>query len=431
MRRTRQDLPILLQHPRLWRQQLLPALMNRGWWLSSRLAATYRRTAAKGTHVVAVVGSLGKTTTTRAVSAALGYKLPLWYQRGFNNAYYSVALRILEIQPFTPRAVVEVGIIHPGQMAPIAQMLRPDITVVTAIGSDHCQYLRTLEVTRTEKSEMVRVLLPSGTAVLNGDDPNVLWMRGQTRARVITFGFNPGNDIRADSITLQWPEGMRFRLHAFGETRNVSIRLLGRHMVYPILAAVAVASVVGLPLDQVLAALASLPPTPGRLRPVRLDDGTIILQDDSKGSLEAIKAALDLLAEIPNARRGILLGDMQAPPENPDAGYEYLGQQIAEIASFAIFHGDTPAVQGYLKGVTRGGLPPERTVQARGSVLEAVSAVREQLEPGDVLLCKGRGGRRLERAVIALQGRMVRCDVLECRWGILCEHCPRLDRDWG
>ena len=430
MQSTWPDLPVLLRHPILWRHRLLPALVNRTWWLSSRLAGSYRRTVIKGSRVVAVVGSLGKSTTTRAVSAALGYDLPLWYQRGFNNAYPSVAIRILETGPFERHLVAEVGIREPGQMAPIAQMLHPDITVVTSIMTEHQRYFGTLQVTRAEKSEMVRVLPASGVAVLNGDDPSVRWMASQTGARVVTFGLDPDNDVRARNIALNWPKGMRFRLHAFGETCEISTRLLGKHMVYPILAATSVALVEGLTLEQVIPALASLPPTLGRLQPVQLDDGTILLRDDAKAGLESTEAALDLLAEIPVDRRGVVLGELYELPEDPGPVYHRLGRRIAEVASFAVFPGTDPALREYVQGALSGGLPPDRVVRVSRTFPQTPNAIRELAKPGDVILLKGISSRRLGLASLVLEGRPVRCDRQDCRWGISCDYCPMLERGW-
>jgi len=326
--------------------------------------------------------------------------------------------------------VVEAGIREPGQMVEIAEMLRPDVTVVTSIASDHSLRLPTFEVKRTEKAEMVRVLPDTGTAVLNGDDANVRWMASQTAARVVTFGFDPDNDIRATGIALDWPKGMQFKLHAYGESRDVGIRLIGRHMVYSILAATAVALEHGLTLDQILPGIELLPPTPERLQPVRLEDGTILLRDECKADLETTEAALDLLSEIPTDRRGVVLGDMPAPPGDPGRAYEHLGQRVAKIASFAIFYGETPAVQGYLRGSRLGRLPPQRIVHVRGPLPDAVEAAREQLEPGDVLLVKGQASLRLARISLALEGRQVRCAIPECNWAMLCDRCPQLELVW-
>jgi hypothetical protein len=95
-----------------------------------------------------------------------------------------------------------------------------------------------------------------------------------------------------------------------------------------------------------------------------------------------------------------------------------------------VFYGDTPAVQGYLRGAKLGELPKERIVHVGGSVLDAVEAVREQLEPGDVLLFKGTASLNLARIPLALEGRNVRCEIPECTLGILCELCPQLERGW-
>lgn len=431
VRSTWQDLPLLLRHPQQWKAHLLPRLLDRTWWLSGRLASTYRRTLLGRTRVVAVVGSLGKSTTTRAVSAALGYELPLWYQRSFKNAFNAVGLRILETRPSEAHVVVEVGISRPGTMAPRARMLGPDITVVTSIMSEHQEYLGSLEGTRAEKFEMVRVLTAEGTAVLNGDDPNVRWMAHRTPAQVVTYGFDAGNDVRAENITLDWPHGMRFRLHAYTESRDMSIRLLGKHMVYPILAAVAVALVEGFTLDQIVPALSSLAPTLARLQPVHLEDGTILLRDDAKAGFESTEAALDLISAIPAERRGVVLTKLYDLPADPGQVYHTLGQRIAKIASFAVFVGDDPGMRAYVEGAVSGGLGPERIAHLINSPFETMEAVRAQMEPRDVILVKGVSSRSLGQVSLALEGRPVRCDRLDCRWGIFCDYCPMLERGWN
>ena len=91
---------------------------------------------------------------------------------------------------------------------------RPDVAVITAVGSEHHRSLGTLEVTRAEKSWMVQALPAAGVAVLNGDDPNVMWMRQKTRARVVTFGFGAACDVRADDVRLDWPRGTRKPIRA-------------------------------------------------------------------------------------------------------------------------------------------------------------------------------------------------------------------------
>jgi UDP-N-acetylmuramoyl-tripeptide--D-alanyl-D-alanine ligase len=139
-------------------------------------------------------------------------------------------------------------------------------------------------------------------------------MQCQTRARVITFGFAGSNDVRASDIALDWPRGMRLTLHAKGEMRVLRTSLAGKHMAYPILAAVAVALAEGFTLDEIIPRLEALTPTAGRMEAVPLANGAILLRDDFKSALETFDAALDTLSEIPARRRIVVFGEVSEPP---------------------------------------------------------------------------------------------------------------------
>jgi UDP-N-acetylmuramyl pentapeptide synthase len=199
-------------------------------------------------------------------------------------------------------------------------------------------------------------------------------------------------------------------------------------MVYPILAAVAVSLAEGFALDQVIPALEALPPTPGRLEPIQLANGVIILRDDFKSALETIEAALEVLSEIPAQRRIAVLGDVEEPPGSQGPIYRQIGERIAKIASYAIFIGGN--YQPYAAGAVRGGLPRDVLINARRSVLKAVEVLREGLGPGDVVLIKGRTNQRLERIAFALAGKKVKCNISFCDMKVRCENCPMLERGW-
>jgi UDP-N-acetylmuramoyl-tripeptide--D-alanyl-D-alanine ligase len=422
------DIPALLRTP-IGRKQLIIGLYHRAWPILSLLAMYYRRTLLHKTFIVTIVGSFGKTTTTRAVYRVLCGQEKF---RFGHNAWSSVALAVLRIRPDDRHTVIEIGIEGPGQMTNYAQMIHPNMTVVTSIGSEHNRSLRTLEETRKEKSEMLRMLPPSGFAVLNGDDPNVRWMATQTQARVVTFGLGKDNEVRASDIILDWPKGTKFKLHAWGEVREMDIQLIGRVMVYPILAAIAVALLRGLPLDQTLSALETFPPSPGRLEPIRLSNGAFILCDDFKSSLETIDAALDVFSEIPAERRIIVLGDVSEPPGSTGPIYRHIGERVAKITSKAIFISESKKhIKDYVTGAKRGGLALGSMVKVHRNVLKVVEILQEDLRLGDVILIKGRGNQQLDRITLALSGKTVRCNISFCNVRTLrCEDCPMLGRGW-
>ena len=416
--------------------QLATPLDRHNLWLSARnratpqlqaLAALHRGTLARRVRIVAVVGSFGKTNAAAAVCAVLGLPPP----PNNRNADGSVALRMLRLRPWQRHAVFEVALSGPGQMAQLAAMVRPDLAVVTSIGSEHNRSFGDLDVTRAEKGRMVEALGPGGTAVLNRDDARVLAMAGAARGRVITCGLDPAADVRATDVAIDFPHGTRLTAHVAGRALPVRLRLLGRVMVYPCLAALAVAWAEGLPLDRAVAALEAMPPRPGRLQLLPLPGGAWLLRDDYKSQVETIDAALDVLAEVPG-RRIVVIGSVSEPPGSQGPIYRRLGTRLAQVASRVVVVGGSFEFRNYARGAVRAGLPRAGLVDAGRSVRAAWEAVRADLGPGDVVLVKGRGDERLDRVALALQGRDVRCTIQPCKLNeIRCENCPKLATGWA
>jgi UDP-N-acetylmuramoyl-tripeptide--D-alanyl-D-alanine ligase len=398
-------------------------------WPALRVAARLHRQSLAGrTRVVAVVGSLGKGAATAAVRAAMGSSHPPQRSTGFSL----LALSVLRIRPTQRHAVLEVGIVGPGMMAPYARMVQPDVVVVTSIASEHHRSFGTLENTSREKSEMLRGLRPGGVAVLNGDDPHVLAMRPAAGdARVVTFGFGQGNDVQALEAKLDWPHGTRLRVRVGGAEREIRSRLLGRVMVYPLLAALAVAWLEGRDMGEAVAALERLPPRPGRLQLLPLPNGAWLIRDDYKSTLETIDAALDVLAEVPG-RRIVVIGEVSEPPGSQGPIYRRLGERLAGIASRVVCVCAETTYKSYVVGAARAGMPRSALVHAGRDVRAAWEAVRADLGPGDVVLVKGRDTQRLDRVALALQGRAVGCEIEFCNLkGMRCEVCPMLERGWA
>jgi UDP-N-acetylmuramoyl-tripeptide--D-alanyl-D-alanine ligase len=422
------DVPDLLRTP-VGRTSLLAGGLQLAWPTLARLASAYRRSLIRRTRLVAVVGSLGKTTTARAVSTALGTDP---HPRIHLNAVGPLALHVLRVRPGQPHAVIEVGIGAPGQMERYARLLRPDLVVVTSVTKAHGRMLPTLEITRREKGAMVRALAPGGTAILNGDDARVRSMAGEVRGRVVTYGLDPTNDVTAGDIHVEWPHGMRFVVRAGTAMLPLRTRLMGRPGVLAALAAVAVVHAEERPLAPALARLATLAPTRGRLEPLSLPNGATILRNDAGGEPEAVEAALELLAEIPAARRLVVLGEMSAEGRQIGPVRRAIAARIGAMASRLILvmemrdHG-----RGYKLAAQRGGLSVEHVERAGPRLGPIIERLGADLRPGDVVLITGRTTQRLERIALALAGHTVRCDLIKCdaRW-TRCDECAMLARGW-
>lgn len=407
------------------RMELRRRWTTRLWPAVGRVARLYRATVGRRVRMVVVIGSVGKTTTTRTVSAALG--LPVHRSALLNsNSYPATGRALFHVRPWQKRAVLEIGIGQPNEMRRLATLVRPDVVVVTAIARDHWQSMHDLETTRHEKAFMLRALRPSGVAVVNADDPNVRWMATQTRARTVLFGEAADADVRASDIEFDWPHGMRFVVHVGAQSRPVQIRLVGRHMVYAALAALAVAHTEGLPLDEAIAAVAGVEATPGRMQTMALSSGAFAIRDEFKGSEDSAIAALDAFAEIPARRHFLVFGEI-AEVRGRDA-YRELGAKAGAFVDRALFVGSTSSFKLYRSGAVAGGLSRDRIDQVH-TWNEVVELLRDELGEGDVVLIRGRWQQALGRVGLALAGRDVKCRADPCPFKrMLCDICPMLDK---
>jgi UDP-N-acetylmuramoyl-tripeptide--D-alanyl-D-alanine ligase len=410
----------------LGRERLRLGLYNLTPKTTRYLASFYRRTLIRQVRLIAVVGSFGKTTTTRAMLTALGIKDARYV--GW-NAKNGPPAAILRIRTHAQHAVLEIGVSNKGQMEDYAQLLRPDVAVVTCIGSEHLSSLGSLETTRAEKAKMVSAIPASGLVVLNGDDANVLWMRDLTSARVITYGFGESNQVRATNLVEDTLSGIRFELHLDGDVCSVRTRLIGRHMVYPILAAVAVAHSEGCDLQRAIPALEQLEPTHNRLQPIRLANGAWLLLDAFKGALETIEVALNALSGLSARRKIVVLGDVEEPPGSQGPIYKALGKRVAEVADCVVYVGGKTNLNRLKAGLSLGQFPHDALTNTRTdphAIAQALDKIG--LRQGDVVLIKGRSTQHLERVALILAGQSVACAARSCARRHDCETCPSLQR---
>jgi UDP-N-acetylmuramoyl-tripeptide--D-alanyl-D-alanine ligase len=405
----------------LWKECL-----SRSWPLLRKMAAWYRRFVLRRTCIIVVTGTYGKTTTQRAITTALGMEPDDVEKASFQSG---VAKNLLLTLPWKRFAPFEVGIFKPGQMIEYARMMRPDIVVVNSIGTEHHRSFETLENTRNEKAKLLTGITPYGVAILNGDDPNVLWMRETTTRRVITYGFNEGNEVRASDWQTIWPEGSRFQAYVNGMSYRVQTRLHGRHMAYPVLAALAVVYATNQNVNVAVTALERLTPARGRMNVMALSNGIRVIQDDYKSSPETIETALDFLRSAPAARRLVVLGNITEPQDPQRKAYQTIGHLFGQFADFAFLLGSMD--QAYASGAAAARMNRERIFKFHHDLRQAIETLRATLQPGDVLVVKGRLDDHLERITLALSGRKISCWRTRCRSrAYRCDNCPMLEKGW-
>lgn len=383
--------------------------------------------------IIAVTGSVGKTTTKDAIFAAIspsvhvrksdksfnsdiGIPLAiLGLENGWHNPFKWIEnvvrgfLLVVMKSDYPSWLVLEVGADRPGDIRRIARWLRPDIAVITAVPEIpvHVEFFDSPKAVLREKQSLAEYLKPGGKLVINGDDPHLSDLHTDFRGLIVTFGMNESCDFVASHMSLDYengqPVGERFRITHDGSSVPVAIYgALGIPRVYASLAALAVSSSIGIDLVSGSTALSRWIPPPGRMRLLPGLRNTTIIDDSYNSSPAAALAAIDTLQSITNSGRKIaILGDMLELGKYANDAHKEVGQRAAVCADILITVGFRARLMA--EAALDAGMPDEcvRSYE-HGEAQRAGLELERELAAGDVVLVKGSQSIRMERAVECL-----------------------------
>jgi UDP-N-acetylmuramoyl-tripeptide--D-alanyl-D-alanine ligase len=363
-----------------------------------KIAAFWRRQLTL--RVIAVTGSVGKSTTKELIGEVLSRRYRTLKNIGNLNNEIGLPLSVLRLSRGHERAVLEMGFYVPGEIRLLCNIALPQVGVVTNIGTVHAERAGSIEVIAQGKAELVEALPPGpeGVAVLNYDDPLVRSMAGKTLARIVYYGLDSQADLWADSIEGLGLEGIRFNLHYRNEVVNLRVPLIGRHSVHTALRAAAVGLAEGLSWQDITAGLragqAQL-----RLVAVNTPGGALLLDDTYNASPESTLAALNLLHEM-EGRKVAVLGDMLELGPYERQGHEMVGIRAVEVAKELVLVGERARI--IAESAQQAGMRPSAIHWFEGTDA-AANYLTSRLGPGDVVLVKGSRGMHMERIVAALE----------------------------
>ncbi|MGA2864747.1 MAG: UDP-N-acetylmuramoyl-tripeptide--D-alanyl-D-alanine ligase [Verrucomicrobiota bacterium] len=364
-----------------------------------RLATRYRQDFSL--PIVAVGGSNGKTTTKELVASVLRQTLAtLWSEGSFNNDI-GVPLSLLGLETAHQAAVLEAGTNHPGELAPLLNMICPRLGVLTGIAREHLEFFGDLAGVAQEEGWLAEMLPAGGILFANGDCEWTAPIARRTRAALVRVGLSPANDWRAGSLRPD-KQGVTFRVEGpradlAGEFR---INLLGRHQVVNALFALAVGCELGLGRAEIARGLAHCKPAKMRLQLWELN-GVCLLDDAYNANADSMLAALQTLQELPcKGRRVAVLGDMAELGAQGAAAHEEVGRHAAELGVSQLF-----AVGKMAPWLARGarGAGLSRVLEF-ADVEGAGVALKQFLKKGDMVLLKASRATRLERIAERLRG---------------------------
>ncbi|HLH92783.1 MAG TPA: UDP-N-acetylmuramoylalanyl-D-glutamyl-2,6-diaminopimelate--D-alanyl-D-alanine ligase [Xanthobacteraceae bacterium] len=358
--------------------------------------------------IVAVTGSVGKTSTKEALRLALSRDGETHASVASFNNHWGVPLSLARLPKAARYGVFEIGMNHAGEITPLTRLVRPDVAIITTIAPVHLEFFGTLEAIADAKAEIFLGLVPGGVAVLNRDNAQFAHLARRAReahvARIVTFGEHKSADARLLRCALA-PDVSTVEAEILGHRVTYKVGAPGRHLVINSLAVLAATELVG--ADLALAALALAEQTPAAGRGTRIalgvPGGPALLIDESyNANPTSMRAALALLGQAqigPRGRRIAVLGDML---ELGPAGADLHRELVDAIREHAI---DLVFCAGPLMAALWQALPSER----RGGYAKDSSALEPDVvaavRGGDAMMVKGSFGSRMGPIVKALVRR--------------------------
>jgi len=346
---------------------------------------------------VGITGSHGKTSCKEMVAAALRGSGPVVKTRGNLNNHIGVPLSLLELNSAARWGVFEVAMNHPGEIRPLAELVQPDIGVLTGIGWAHIEAFASREEIAQEKSHLLRVLGPGDVAVFPGEDPFLKGAASWTSARCLTVGTGASCDVQLYAIAGD-DSGMVFSVSTpNGAFEDVRIPLFGDHMVRNAGLAVAVAVAAEADLPQALEALSGVELPQGRLNVIRFREGWLV-DDTYNANPDSMCAGMRSLQSLPGTGRSwALLGAMAELGEHSESLHRWVGEQAVTLGMDGVLAtGDFS--KALVEGARSAGMDPERTrwfPDARALAQAYVEVGR----PGDRILVKGSRAAAMEEVV--------------------------------
>ena len=362
-----------------------------------KLATNYRRLMPPTTRVVAVTGSSGKTTTKELIASILGERFNIVETTANHNNQIGVPLNLLRLDTTHDFGVFELGTSRPGEIALLAEMVKPDIGVVTNIGLGHVEFFGDEAGVAQEKGALLEVLPRNGDglAVLNTDDKWCSELRLRTRATVVTVGIDNFADIRASEIKINGD--VKFRLNIAKKREDVIVRLktLGRHQIYNALQAAAVGYFAGLDLDEICLGLENAQFPHMRMEQITIG-GVRFINDCYNANVVSMKAALQMIRETPCAGRKIaVLGDMLELGAWTERAHLDIGAGAAHCGlAFLVTVG--PSARLIAQAAVEAGMDPQ-CVLPLATTEEAARTLRILVREDDFVLVKGSRRLQLER----------------------------------
>lgn len=362
-----------------------------------RLAAAWR--GELSCRVVMITGSSGKTTTKDFTTAVLGSAKRVTATQGNYNNNIGLPLTMLRASRSDEVAVWEIGMNHRGEIAPLAALGKPDVAIITNIGTAHIGFLGSREMIAEEKGDLFAALSPDGLAIVPAADDFCEVLVKRTKARVMRVGIECG-DLQARRLEIS-DAGTKFEIVYENQSYPAFLSIPGKHMVSNALLALAAGMACGVSLEQGIAALKNLQASKSRLA-IQEYGGITIIDDTYNANPDSMEAALATIENLRcSGRRIAVLGRMGEMGDYAEQGYQRVGKAAAGLDLLITVGSETNVMA---EAAREAGVREVHEVLNNKEASQVLLAVAK---PGDLVLVKGSLTARMKEVVDKFKGLQV------------------------
>lgn len=354
-------------------------------------------------RVVAVTGSVGKTSTKEMIASILSARYKVHKTKGNFNNEIGLPLSVLELDRDHDVAVFEMGMRGFGEISYLSRIVKPDIAVITNIGITHIERLGTRQNILKAKLEILDGMKGSGTVILNGDDELLSGLKGLLPQRTVFYGINEDNDITAFNLCIKGEAGVSFEVQSPQGDIEYFIPAPGIHNVHNALAGIAVARTLGMNESEIREGMAAFTGEKLRLS-IEEKDGIKFINDSYNAAPSSMKAALYVLNDIGKGRRKwAVLGDMLELGAYSEDAHREIGRLVSTLGiDYLVAVGKD--ARWYIKGIEEN-QDNKTTAILFDSIDDAKQYIQTLMQKDDVLLFKGSRMMKLDVLVQKLMGK--------------------------
>jgi UDP-N-acetylmuramoyl-tripeptide--D-alanyl-D-alanine ligase len=352
--------------------------------------------------VVAVTGSVGKTTTKEMIAAVVAAHGPVLKNEGNFNNEIGLPLTLFNLAPRHKIAVVEMAMRGAGQIDYLARIAKPSVGVITNIHMSHIELLGSLDAIADAKGELLDHLPTDGAAILNADDAYFDYLVRRANCRVVSFGESSNAKVRAVSSGIDNKGCCHFEVMTPTGSFDVHIPVPGEHNIKDALAAIAVGEELGIGHEAIRSALAGFKAPEKRSNVIPSRRGFVVIDDTYNASPASVKSAVKTLSMMEGDRKIAVLGDMLELGEHAIEAHLEVGRTVKECGiDMLVAVGELAKL--IARGAINAGMPISAVIEFEDSA-QASKEVASKVRERDVVLVKGSRAVKMERIVEGLLG---------------------------